>query len=319
VLLTPQKLRASVAAVAKDVAGAYAQFEPPFSDEEVADRFARVRGVHPAVADRLAAAYRSMLNDPGDGGKAAVLVASGIVRAALGRLLAEGRANFPPAIELAAGRSAEQLAAFVQLVRNPAELLRAATTAAGGDDAIGKALLEAFSKAGRDGCIQVDSGTDGPPGVTVVDVGNLDGAGWVEKVVVRGPTEAETRALYNRACGAMHAARAAVAEGVVAGGGVAYARAGGPETDPDANDLTGLAEQAVGRGLEVPLRVRAKAVGLDADAIVARARNRSNVAFDQSKPGLVSDANGPLDPLRVVRGAIREAGRAACDLLRLAL
>ena len=319
-LLTHEELRAAVAAVAKDVAGAYARFEPAFLDSEVAGRFARLPGVHPAVAERLAAAHCTMSNDFGDGEKAAVLVACEIVRAAQERLPGEGRTALAPAIDRVAGRAAERVASFARPVRSPAELLRAATPAAGGDAAIGKALVEAFLKTGRDGIIQVERGENGRAGVTVVDVGDVDGAGWIEKVVVCGRSEAETQALYLRACCALHAARAAIAEGVVPGGGVAYVLAGGSADEGD-DTITELAVRAVNAGLEAPLRVRAEAAGskAKANAILAAVRNKPDSAFEQTKPGLVPVADGPLDAARVVREAIREAGRAACDLLRRAL
>ena len=318
-VLTHEGLSVSVAAFAKDVAAAYARFEPPFDPDTLAVRFARLADVHPAVAERLAAAYNSVSDEFGDGGKAAVLIACGIIQSAEERLPGEGRTNLAPAIDLAAGRAAERVAAVARPVRSPADLRRVATTAAGGDDAIGKALVEAFSKAGRDGVISVERGTaESPPGVSVVDIGDVDGAGWLEQVVVRGRMEAETHELYLRACGAMHASRAAVAEGVVAGGGVAFVLAADP-TDEGDDTITGLAARAVGAGLRLPLRVRTEAAGLNANTILATVRGKSDVTFEQSKPGLIPGANGPLDAARIVQGAIREAGRAACDLLQKAL
>jgi len=321
VLLTHEDLSASVAAVAKDVAGVYTRFGPPFVDEHVASRFAQLSGVHPSVAERLAAVYCSMSNALGDGGKTAVLVACGVVLAAQQRLPGEGRTNLAPAIERAAGRAAERAAAPAQFLRSPAELLRAVVPAAGGDVALAKAFVEAFSKAGRNGAISVERGpATAPLGAHVVDgehgVPGTDG--WIETVVVRGQTQAETDELYLRACGALHATRAAIAGGVVPGGGVAYALAADPATASD-DPFTERAAFAMGGGLELPLRARAEAAGAKAPAILAAIRSKPDVTFDQSKSGLVPVAQGPLDAARVVQGAIREAGPAASDLLRRAL
>jgi hypothetical protein len=322
VSLTLDQLRASVAAVMKDVKGAYARFEPPFDPERVDSRFSRLPDVHPVVAARLAAAYRSMADDLGDGGKAAVLVACGVVRAALDRLPPEGRANLAPAVDLAASHPAERVIKSARLVRDRATLLRAALAAAGGDAAISKALLEAFEKAGRNGVINVEIGTaGGSPGVTVIDgaEGVPDTDGWVETVAVRGRTEPETERLYLRACGALHATRWAVAGGVVPGGGTAYLLAAESDRESPDDTISGLATLAVSRGLSTPLSARAEAVGLHANTFVTSAPDAAAVSFDQSKPGFAPVGEGPLDAARVVAGAIREAGRTACDLLRLAL
>ncbi|MBN9122273.1 MAG: hypothetical protein J0I06_24555 [Planctomycetes bacterium] len=320
-LLTHEELRASVAAIAADVAGAYARFEPAFLDTEVAGRFARLPGVHPAVAERLAAAHCSTSNDFGDGEKAAVLVACGIIRAAEERLPGEGRTNLAPAIDLAASRAAEAVERAAVPLRTPAEVERAATTAAAGDREIGAAICQALARSGPDGIVHVNRGEpDDPPGVTVRDGEETGPRGREMTVVVKGGTDAETADRNLRAVTALHAAVAAIARGRAPGGGAAYVLAAEALRDQANEDtITGLAALAVSAGLEVPLRVRAEAAGLDAGAILAAVRNTPDVAFDQTKPGLVPVAKGPLDAARIVQGAIREAGRAACDLLRRAL
>ena len=70
---------------------------------------------------------------------------------------------------------------------------------------------------------------------------------------------------------------------------------------------------------EAPLRVRASAAGVDANALLDALQKKSKHAFDQTAAKLVPLAKGPLDAARVVQAAIREAGRTACDLLRMAL
>ncbi len=319
--LTPEELRASVGAVAKDVADAYARFDPPFEDREVADRFARLPGVHPAVAERLAAAHCSMSEEFGDGEKAALLIACGIAQAALALLPAEGRANLPGAVDVATGRPAAWVETSAKPLRSPKEVEDIATTAAAGNAALGAAIREAMMRGGRDGIFHIRAGEAGsPPGITIVD-GEWPGEhGWNETVVVRGATEEETAALYSRACTALYAAAAGVAMGSVPGGGVAYALAADTLRDESEEDsVSGFAARAVIVGLETPLRVRALAAGADANALLGALQNHPERAFDQIAGKLVPPTEGPVDAARVVQAAIREAGRTACDLLRMAL
>ena len=316
-----EELRASVAAVAKDVTAAYARLDPPFDDREVEGRFSALTGAHVSAATRLAAAYRSMSDEFGDGGKAAVLIACRIVEAALDHLPAEGRANLPGAIDVATGRPTEWVKNLARPLRSADEVRRIATTAAGGDVAVGAALVEAFSRAGPDGVIHVhNGGASDSLGITVTDGEKIGTRGRNETIVVHGETDANAAALYLRAVHAVHAVAAAIAAGAVMGGGTVYALAAEMLfADVGGDTISGLAARAVIVGCEAPLRVRAIAAGANAEALLAELRNQPERVFDQTASGLVSATEGPIDAARIVQAAIGEAGRTACDLLRMAI
>jgi hypothetical protein len=83
------------------------------------------------------------------------------------------------------------------------------------------------------------------------------------------------------------------------------------------SDPTGVAGRSLVAGLEAPLRVRA-AAGVDVSELLERIQANPGLAFDQTRPGLVpAVSEGPIDAVRVVDFAIREAGKAAADLLRM--
>jgi chaperonin GroEL len=115
----------------------------------------------------------------------------------------------------------------------------------------------------------------------------------------------------------MHATKAAVEEGIVAGGGVALLRAG--------KALDGLklqGDQAVGvqiirRALEEPMRWIASNAGEEGSIVVAKVRQASgdegfNAATD-SYEDLVKA--GVIDPVKVVRSALQNAASIASLLL----
>lgn len=311
--LTAEELRASVSAVSEFVAAAYVRFDPPFDTESVHARFLGLPGVPPAVADRLAAAYRAVSNGSGDGAKAAVLTACRAAAFACEFGSRPGE-DVSGAVLRAAGRAAEAVDARRVLLRRPAEVERVALTAAGGDAALGAAILEAIATAGKDGVIDLAPGEANAPAEVAVQPGEDTGPlGRRVGVVVRGDSTAATAARYLRGHAALHSAVAAVARGVVPGGGSGYVLAA--ESIPRDTDAGALALAA---GLEAPFRVRAVAAAVNADDLLSAVRIDQSLAFDQTTPGLVpSDETGPLDAVRIVQAAIREAGNTAADLLQL--
>ncbi|AMV29217.1 chaperonin GroEL [Gemmata sp. SH-PL17] len=319
--VTPEELRASVTAVAKDVAEVYARLGPPFDDQEVERRFSSLSGAHASVANCLASAYRFMYDEFGDGGKNAVLIACRIVEAALDRLPVEGLSNLPGAIDVATARPAEWVNGSARLLYSVDEVRRIAETAVGGDVEIGAAVVEAFARAGPDGIIHVhNGGASNSPSTTVSDGERTGARGRNETIIVRGETDGDAKVLCLRAVHAVHAVRAAIAAGSVPGGGVAYALAA--ETlvaDVDNDTISGLAARAVVAGCEAPLRTRGDVVRADTVALLTALRHQPEQAFDQTVPGLVRATDGPIDAARIVQAAIGEAGRTACDLLRMSL
>jgi chaperonin GroEL len=138
-------------------------------------------------------------------------------------------------------------------------------------------------------------------------------ASGVAIIRVGAHTELEMKEKKARVEDGLHATRAAVQEGIVPGGGVAFIRA------QSALDLVQLdAQQAVGvqiirRALEAPLRQIAENAGLDGVVVVDRVRAGSadfglNAATGEYGPLL---AMGVIDPVRVVRSALQNAASVA--------
>jgi len=151
--------------------------------------------------------------------------------------------------------------------------------------------------------------------------------GGVAVVKVGGQTEAEMKERKDRAEDAMYATRAAVAEGVVPGGGVALLRA-----VDDPAFLAAMAErdgdlrlgwQLVRRAVEEPLRRIVANAGDEGGEVVAELRRR--IALGDSCSGFGYNAAtsqfedliaaGVLDPARVTRTALLSAASAAGLLL----
>lgn len=142
-------------------------------------------------------------------------------------------------------------------------------------------------------------------------------AGGVAVLKVGAATETEMKEKKDRIEDALHATRAAVEEGIVAGGGVALLRA---QKAVDAMNLEGdekLGVQIVRRALEEPLRVIATNAGYDAAVIVNHVREKSDATgFDARKGTYVNMLEeGIIDPAKVARSAIQNAASIAGLLL----
>jgi chaperonin GroEL len=116
---------------------------------------------------------------------------------------------------------------------------------------------------------------------------------------------------------ALHATRAAVEEGIVAGGGVALLR-----TQQALDGLSLRAEQQVGvrivrRALEEPLRQIADNAGLDGSVVANRVREgKDDFGYNAATAeygNLI--AMGVIDPVKVVRSAIENAASVAGMML----
>ena len=142
-------------------------------------------------------------------------------------------------------------------------------------------------------------------------------AGGVAVINVGAATETEMKEKKARVEDALHATRAAVEEGVVAGGGVALMRT---QSALDKLEVTGdeaIGVQIISRCLEAPLRQLVANAGLDASIVVAEVRKAKgtfgyNVATAQYTD-LVKD--GVIDPAKVTRSAIQNAASIAGLLL----
>jgi len=144
-------------------------------------------------------------------------------------------------------------------------------------------------------------------------------AGGVALIRVGAATETELKERRLRVDDALHAARAAVAEGIVPGGGTALLRARSalrPLRGVDFDEDCGL--RIVERALEEPLRQIAANAGEDPSVIVARVVSEPAPAFGWNAATREWGdllAMGVIDPARVTRLALQNAGSIAALLL----
>jgi chaperonin GroEL len=143
-------------------------------------------------------------------------------------------------------------------------------------------------------------------------------AGGVAVVKVGAATETELKEKKHRIEDALAATRAAVEEGIVAGGGVTYLRA---QSELDKLEATG--DEKVGilivrRALEEPLRTIASNAGLEGSVVVekVRASDNPNYGFN-ALTGQYEDLvkAGIVDPAKVCRCALQNAASVASMML----
>ena len=142
--------------------------------------------------------------------------------------------------------------------------------------------------------------------------------GGVAVIKVGAATETEMKEKKARVEDAMHATKAAVEEGIVAGGGVALLRG-----VMALNKLTLDGDQQIGvnilkRALEEPMRWIAQNAGHEGSIIVQKVRESKNAhegfnAQSEKYENLVKA--GVIDPTKVVRTALQNAGSIASLLL----
>jgi chaperonin GroEL len=140
-------------------------------------------------------------------------------------------------------------------------------------------------------------------------------AGGVAVIRVGGATEIEVKERKDRVEDAMHATRAAVEEGVVAGGGAAllYATRALEQVKPTNNDQK-VGIDIVKRALQAPARQIAENSGTDGSIIVGKLLDSTdtNFGYDAQK-GEFTDMirAGIIDPTKVVRHALQDAASVA--------
>ncbi|MYE91453.1 chaperonin GroEL, partial [Candidatus Poribacteria bacterium] len=139
-------------------------------------------------------------------------------------------------------------------------------------------------------------------------------AGGVAVINVGAATEVEMKEKKARVEDAMHATRAAVEEGIVAGGGVALVRAASALDGVSLDDETEqVGVEIVRRALEEPLRQIAHNAGQEDSVILAKVRDEAeSVGYD----ALNDEFNdmfraGVIDPTKVVRVALQNASSIA--------
>ncbi len=143
-------------------------------------------------------------------------------------------------------------------------------------------------------------------------------SGGVAVLYVGAATEVEMKEKKDRIDDALHATRAAVEEGIVPGGGVAYIRAQKSLeriSVENADEKTGI--QIIRTALEAPLRQIAENAGLDGSIIVQKVKEGTgnygyNARADKYQNMLVA---GIIDPTKVTRVALENAASIAGMLL----
>jgi chaperonin GroEL len=142
-------------------------------------------------------------------------------------------------------------------------------------------------------------------------------AGGVAIIKVGAATEAAMKEKKDRVDDALHATRAAVEEGIVAGGGVALIRA-----QKDLDKLEAAGDEAIGvniirKALEAPLRQLVVNAGLESALIVENVKSGKGAYGYNVTTGEYTDLvkAGVLDPAKVTRSALQNASSIAGLLL----
>jgi chaperonin GroEL len=140
-------------------------------------------------------------------------------------------------------------------------------------------------------------------------------AGGVAVIKVGGSTEVEVKERKDRVDDALNATRAAVEEGIVAGGGVALLRATsalaelkGLNRDQDA----GIA--IIRRALQAPIRQIARNAGVEGSIVVGKVMANASPTFGynaQTETYVDMVQDGVIDPTKVVRTALQDAASVA--------
>jgi chaperonin GroEL len=142
-------------------------------------------------------------------------------------------------------------------------------------------------------------------------------AGGVAVIKVGAATETEMKEKKHRVEDALQAARAALEEGIVSGGGVALLNAvDSIKLDElESDERTGA--QIIARSLQEPLRQLAENAGLEGSVVVDKVRSAKPGQGLNVDSGEVEDliASGITDPTMVVRSALQNAASIAKNIL----
>ncbi len=141
--------------------------------------------------------------------------------------------------------------------------------------------------------------------------------GGVAVINVGAATEAEMKEKKARVEDALHATRAAVEEGIVAGGGVALLRCVDALEGLDLPDAQMVGVNIVKRALEEPLRQIVANAGVEPSVVANEVKSRGvNEGFDAYKEEYVDMIEaGIIDPTKVTRTALQNAASVAALLL----
>ena len=142
-------------------------------------------------------------------------------------------------------------------------------------------------------------------------------AGGVALIKVGAATEAAMKEKKDRVDDALHATRAAVEEGIVPGGGVAYLRA---QKAVEALEIEGdekVGANIIARAIEAPLRKLVNNAGQEAALVIANVKKATGTNGYNVRTGEYCDLlkAGVVDPAKVTRSALQNAASIAGLLL----
>jgi chaperonin GroEL len=142
-------------------------------------------------------------------------------------------------------------------------------------------------------------------------------AGGVAQINVGAATEVEMKEKKARVEDALHATRAAVEEGIVPGGGVAYLRCLKGLSNVKASGDEAIGVDIVRRALESPIRQIAENAGIDGAIVSERVKSSSGTEGYNALTGDYTDMvkAGIIDPTKVSRTALENAASIAGLLL----
>nr|WP_216635902.1 chaperonin GroEL [Bdellovibrio bacteriovorus] len=143
-------------------------------------------------------------------------------------------------------------------------------------------------------------------------------AGGVAVIHVGAPSEVEMKEKKHRVEDALNATRAAVEEGIVAGGGTALLRASAKIDKSKFSEEEQFGAVIIKRACEEPIRQIAANAGLDGAIVLDRIlQNKSNTwgfnAYSDEYTDLIKD--GVIDPVKVVRCALTNAASVSSLML----
>lgn len=144
-------------------------------------------------------------------------------------------------------------------------------------------------------------------------------SGGVAVIKIGAVTEVEMKEKKHRVEDALNATRAAIEEGIVAGGGLALIQAAAALEKADLSGLT--PDEAVGfkivrRALEEPIRQISENAGIDGAVVAEKAKEKRGIGFDASKMEWVDMIKvGIIDPAKVTRSALQNAASVSGLLL----
>ncbi len=143
-------------------------------------------------------------------------------------------------------------------------------------------------------------------------------AGGVAVIRVGGASEMEVKERKDRVDDALNATRAAVEEGIVAGGGVALLRAVNSITVEGENADQEAGIKIVRRALQEPIRQIAENAGVEGSIVVGKVLEKNdphwgyNAALDEYMDLVEA---GVIDPAKVVRTALQDAASVAALMI----